>query len=356
MIPFLKDLPSDQQIPLIKTFLSICNKKGSTRLKDVIPLLESLTLEESLTLLTIQDAAGTPLQDPAVFEKAIPFLKGLQQEQLKTVLSTPVHKIPLEDPEVFEKALPLLRNLSAEHLVDLLSIKNANGKTALHNGKVFEKAISFLEELYFQKKLQPEQLIAIFSLQDRNGFTLLDFEVFEKAIPFLEKLPVEQLLASLSIRNRDGDIPLIKRHVFEKAFPLMEKLLDKTEGFETLLLTPNKEGSIPLKAFILAVFSLKSPLPKEFLKVFECFLTILSKQVKESELYRFIYDSFESNFFNLLNALPSDQQVPLLATFLSISDKEGKTPLQSEDVLKNVVLLGQSLSIEQLLTILSIRR
>ena len=168
-------------------------------------------------------------------------------------------------------------------------------------------------------------------------------------------MPVEQLLASLSIRNRDGDIPLIKTHVFKKAFPQIEKLLDQGKGFETVLLTPNKEGSIPLKAFILAVFSLKSPLPKEFLKVFECFLTILSKQVKESELYRFIYDSFESNFFNLLNALPSDQQVPLLATFLSISDKEGKTPLQSEDVLKNVVLLGQSLSIEQLLTILSIQ-
>ena len=72
----------------------------------------------------------------------------------------------LANPDFFEKAIPFLEMLSEdeEKLVTLLSI-GGEDKTPLHNRLVFQKAIPFLEKLPLQL------LIRLLSIKIRKGAT-----------------------------------------------------------------------------------------------------------------------------------------------------------------------------------------
>ena len=345
-IPLFKELSPEE----IRNIFNYNHKEGRPALqnpvvfKQVIPVLREMP-ELLTTILSIADMnERVPLQNPDIFEIAIPFLKELQPEQLKTILSIPIRKILLEIPDVFKRAIPFLKNLPQKELLDLLSIKNARGLTALNYAVVFRSAIPFLKEL------PPEKLIAIFSIQDSRGSPLIeDCDVFEKALPLLEELPINVLVACLSIKNGKGTMPLQIPHVFEKAIPLMEKLL--TEGAALLGLHLHDPNFLK---DIIQVLQRNLP-PEQFINMAERFLNLLSIEVKKSAIEEYVPAIFlQLAHTLLLGELPSDQQTTLLAAFLSISDKDGKTPLQSRDVLTEAFPLLHRLSVEQRLKILSI--
>lgn len=246
ILPWLQSLPKWQR----KAILASSNEQGETYLHNTqtaqtaLELMHDFTAEERNFFISSPDARGRRpyVVNPTVLKQALPSTFKAQPHNEFFVRLMSSSKQDLS--EIQEK----LAQLSVEDLVALCSARDKDGKTLLHNSKMFKILLPYLIKIPF------EQRKSILS----NASEYAAMNVFKvEDIYALAEGDIQQLKQLLEVRDLHG-----------------RTYLDYPKNFISLLSSPNIKK--------LDETSLRTLFPSDTLKKFQNMLKA-SYMTKESE-------------------------------------------------------------------------
>jgi len=247
-------LEGEETFEGLKLYFSTLNQNGKNLVDDktadiLMPMLEKkLSPEELLSLLKMQNAKGqTPLHFPGNYPKLLPLLNRFTQNQLLSLLSIQDEKgnTPMHYPETLKLLMPFLQDKPGQ-LKAVLSIQDKSGDTPMNVFSLVKVLLPILVE-------KQNQLNSFLSVQNKTGDTLMHNSYSAKVLTdLLQQLPAEKqkeligekLNKLLRIRNNDGCTPLHIPGIVESLLPLVKKL--PVDQLMKSLLIPNKEGKLAL--------------------------------------------------------------------------------------------------------------
>lgn len=388
---------------------------GFYRALPILEFLEEHSPERVTELLSLQDKKykQTPLH--CNWEIALPFLKYVGKrstEQLIQILS-------LQDGSgrtlVFlhlKDMITFWDQLSTEQFIKLLSFKNKHGTTALHKTDNIYDVIDLLKFL----ERFPEQLIQILSIKDDQGKTpfhdhimfkivnqkfpllqllkdyssellisiLSNADIFKQAVPFLATLPPDQIVKFL---KTDGtNTPLKHDVILQNAMPLLEQLVEcSPEHLVELLSLKDNSNMTPLEYYcnldkvtpLLTLLGTRSP--EHLVKLLPVIRLFLYNPIEFEKVISFLQGQPLEYAVKYFSTLPStsplwnnggDQNfrcaIPLLKKIrerwpeqlvqvFSIQDEYGSTPLHNPLRFNRAIPFLATLPFELLISLLSIR-
>lgn len=324
-------------------------------------LIKLFSPEERIELLHILSKDGDTLLHGKTLPIIAALLKGIPKEEALNLLYTTnnkgetfLHRVSWNN--LYEKLHIFLEEnkkiLTPQDLQKLIYMRDENGKTPLHSGKL--QGFLELNERWLSFKFLKELLLT----QDNDGNTPLHDPVnLQNFLNFeANKLSFQELQAALSMQNREGATPLHNINISQSlAFELVKMFPPQTRAQLLSILNGKNETPLHDKSFPVITALLEGIPEEEALGLLREGKGVLQDIRWENHFTR------DMNFIQLkksLESLAPSVRRELFSFFfflLLTREEDGKTPLHDHRLLSSLLPLLEKLDDEAIKELFSLQ-